>query len=332
MATLGTAYLWGIGGGAINKESVMDAIFNIDPFETPLMNLAPKVPARHTTEEWIEDTLDATASATTTEGRDFSADNLAAPSRKTNITHILGKDIKVSETQVMLDPYGFDNAFMHEVEDGTKEIMRNAEISLFYASGNSASGASATARRMKSLQDFISTNAWHCTDSATLAGGGSVLSAQSLEESTFNTALQKVFEQGGNPSWIFIGPAGKRQFSTFDGQIVSGSTAITLNVNANERQITRAVNTYASDFGPLNVILDRWVPQATATSIVSTALNGHLFGLEIDKVQVAMLRPLRFVEMGRGGDNVRGQLTMEYTLRCITEAAHFRLWGVASRI
>src|SRR5512147_2141329 len=95
----GTVYVYGIAGATVNKPDVMDAMNNVDPYDTPVLNLAPKIPISHVTTEWLEDTLAATSTAGRVEGQAFTQDNLATGSRVTNVTQIFGKHVLISETQ-----------------------------------------------------------------------------------------------------------------------------------------------------------------------------------------------------------------------------------------
>lgn len=337
MADMGSAYVYGIGAGSVNRESVMDLVTNVDPFDTPLLNMAPKVPARHTTEEWLTDTLAATSTAGRGEGAAFAQAAVTAPSRVTNITQIFGKDVLVSETQQAVSPYGFSDTFLYEIMKGTREVMRNIERRLFSVSGGSAAGEATaataqTARVMKSLDDFITTNRWHA-DSTALGGPdtASGASAVCLPESAFNAALELIYTNGGNPGYCFVPPKHKRLISGYAGTITANASAATVQIFATERQIVRSVNSYLSDFGLLNVVLDRWVPQANCTAANNNVNTGRIYFLELPRVQIAFLRPIRFRRLSADGDRVRGQIVGELTLRVLNQKGSGRINGINNR-
>lgn len=340
MADLGSAYVYGLGAGSVNREDVMNAIINVDPFDTPLLNMAPKVPVSHTTVEWLEHTLPATSTAGRPEGQAFTQDTIDAPARRTNITAIFGKHIVVSETQQVVSPYGFSDTFMYEIGRQTKAVMRNIENRLFAASDGSAAGeatsasAAGTARAFKTLQDFITTNRYHCNSSALIGGAGVTASAASLTERAVNSLLQLIYSQGGNPNFLFVPPATKRVISSFDGSISSAAaTKLTLNLNAAEQQISRSINSLLTDFGLVNVVMDRWVPQAAITATNNTNdLDGCLFALELPKIQIGFLRPIRFKKLAEDGDRVRGMVIGELTLKVLAQKAHGRLFGIDNRV
>lgn len=339
MSDIGTVYVYGPSGGNVNREDVFDAIINIDPYDTPLLQMAPKIPISHVTTEWLQDTLTATSTAGRPEGQAFTQDNVASGTRVINVTQIFGKHLIVSETQQAVSPYGFSDTFLYEVMKGTRETMRNIETRLFAASGASASGSGTaatggSARVMKSLQDFITSNRFHAQATAIGGTGSTTASATALEEPLFNTALQLTWENGGNPNWIFVAGPAKRKLSSFSGApavlnpvggaaLTAGPTVYT---EAGANQVGRAVDQYLSDFGLLNVALDRWVPKGGT----GTNQEGVLFAIELPRVQIGWLRPLRFERLAKDGDRVRGMVVGECTLRVLAEKACMKIFGISS--
>jgi len=334
VADFGTSYVYGFTGTAVNREDVVDAIFNIDPFDTPFFQMAPKVPANHTTVEWLEDSLAATATAVRAEGQAFTQDNVVAATRVTNNTQIMGKHFIVSETQQTVNPYGFSNTFLYEAMKASREVMRNFETSFFRTSGGSAAGggtavSAATARAFKSLDDFIVSEKHHA-NSTTIGGGDgtSGASATGIGEANFNTALELIWDNGGNPNWVFTAGPGKRAISAYDGSITAGATALTIRTEASSHAIDRAINVYRSDFGILNVALDRFCPKGGT----GTTLDGAIYILELPRTQIAILRPIRFEQLAKDGDRVRGMTLGELSLKVMNQAAHGRIFGINSAV
>jgi len=330
MSDMGTVYVYGIAGASVNKPDVMDAMNNVDPYDTPLLNLAPKVPISHTTTEWLEDTLTATSTAGRREGESFTQDNLLSGSRVTNVTQIFGKHVLISETQQAVSSYGFTDTFLYEIMKGTREVMRNIESRLLAASGGSATGSgtaatAGSARVMKNVSDFLTTNKFH-VNSTTIGGSDSTsgASATPIGEAEFNGALQLTWENGGNPNWVFVAGPGKRQISGFTGNVIAGGATPTAFIDAGEEQVGRAVNSYLSDFGLQNVALDRWVPKGGT----GTTITGALYGLELPRVQIGFLRPIRFERLAKDGDRVRGMVIGEASLRLLNQKAHYQLFGI----
>jgi hypothetical protein len=332
MADFGTTYLYGPTGASANREDIMAAIFNNDPYDTPYFQLAPKGPASHVQVEWLEDSLAATSTAVRAEGQAFTQDNVVSPARQSNVTQIMGKHFIVSKTQLAVNPIGFSNAFLYEAMKASREVMRNFETSFFRSSGGSAtaSGTSVTgmsARAMKSFDDFLTTEK-HKVSTTTLGGTdfASGTSATTLREVVFNTLIQRLWENGGNPNWVFTAGPGKRTISSYDGTIVAGATTLTINENAASNSIQRVVNSYITDFGLINVALDRWVPKGG----VGTNLNGAIYVLDMPRTQIAILRPVAFERLADDGDRVRGMTLGELSLKVMNEDSHGRLLALSS--
>src|SRR3990172_6508948 len=119
-ATLGSSYLWGPGNATasnvVTREDVLDLVINIDPFDTPFITMAPKTTAQSTLHEWVQDSLDATATATGgaatgtaiggwIEGGDFAERTLSSRNRITNVCQIFRKDNKKNKTKPAINPH-----------------------------------------------------------------------------------------------------------------------------------------------------------------------------------------------------------------------------------
>ena len=268
-----------------------------------------------------------------TEGQTFAADTITSPARVVNVTQIMGKHFVVSKTQLAVNPIGFSNAFLYEAMKASREVMRNFEVSFFRSSGGSASGggvtatAAGTGRVMKSFDDFL-TSEKHKVSSTTLGGAdfASGASATTLREVVFNTLIQRLWENGGNPNWVFTAGPGKRTISSYDGTIVAGASTITINENASSNTIQRAINSYITDFGLINVALDRFVPKGGT----GTNLDGAVYILDMPRTQIAILRPVAFERLADDGDRVRGMTLGELSLKVMNQDSHGRLSALSS--
>lgn len=307
MATAQT-YLFGPGHAGANREDLLDLVTMITPWDTPFFTSAPKTRAYHVTHDWVTDSLAATSTGGTAEGASFSSASLSARSRKTNVTQIFRKDVEVSNTQQAVNPAGVKNEYQYQIQKALKEIARNIESRVFAASGASATGDSTNARVMKNLNDFITTN---------VSSVGTTASSTPLSETDFNNTLEAIYTAGGNPESCYVSPGVKRDVSGFTG-------SNTRNIAASDKRLVAAVDVYDSDFGLIQVVLDRFIPQSTS----NTVLTGRLFFLERAKNRIAFLRPLRHIPMAPVADAVRGMVLTELTLEVLAEDAN----GILARI
>jgi hypothetical protein len=86
-----------------------------------------------------------------------------------------------------------------------------------------------------------------------------------------------------------------------------------------EKKMIAAVDTYDSDFGPINIVLDRWVRQAANTAINHSSLIGRAWFIETPNVRYRMLRPIRHVPLAAVGDATRGMVVGELAVIAINE-------------
>lgn len=306
-----------VAGSAI-REDLLDLITNIDPWDTPFFSSAPKVQARSVLHEWLVDSLSATSTAGAIEGEDFSAATNVARTRLSNQTQIFRKDIAVSDTARAVNPAGVRDEYEYQVMKGLREIARNIESTIWRVAGASATGGEgSTARAMAGFRGFITATGTTGNVSAYGSAGGSVSSTGNI------IALhQVVYQLGGDPDTLYLSPAMKKKF--VDG-ITSTNTVNIRNIAASDKRLTANVDIFESSFGLLAVVPDRFIPQTSATATGSAA---SAFLIERSKARLAMLRPLRHVPIGKGGDSTRGILVTELTLEMLHPSAHGVLFQV----
>lgn len=328
----GNAGVYGFGfaaGAGANREDLLDLITNVDPWDTPWVTQAPKVRAEHVLHEWLTDTLAATSTAGEIEGADWNLTDGAftattRPTRRNNQCQIFRKDIAATETQRAVNPAGFKDAYAYEVQKATKELARNLESRLFVtASTVGATGASATVRTLTPFRGFVTTTA---------AGSGQTVSsiavstnqAGVITTSNFNAALERCYLNGGNPEQVWVSPTIKRQISQFT------APSQNRNIAAIDKQLVNAIDFYFSDFGLKQVIMDRWIPQATNTGTVTGNgdMSGNIWFLERAKNRLAWLRPMAHSLVGKRGDSVAGMILGEVTLEVLNEQANFVITAV----
>lgn len=312
-------------GSGVNREDLLDQITNVDPWDTPWVTQAPKVGANHVYHEWLKDTLGSVDTVGAVEGADYAYESSTTPSREFNISMILRQDIGVTETQRFVNPAGFKDAYAYEIQKATKRLAIKLEKIIFSAT-SSATGASATARQMKNFQDFIITN----TAFAGARGGdatGSATGAGALTVKDFNYMLRTIYASGGNPEQVYVSPIVKQQVSNFS---VSGQTQ-NRNIAAVDRKLISAVDFYDSDFGLIQIVLDRWVPEAantTTATATASDVTGQMFFLQRSMNRLAWLRPMNHFLVGKRGDSVAGIVVGEVTLEVLNEKANGRIRSV----
>jgi hypothetical protein len=109
---------------------------------------------------------------------------------------------------------------------------------------------------------------------------------------------------------LLVTPAQKVVASTFTG-IATRYRDVPANQQA---QIINAADVYVSDFGIIQIVPDRFIPNSDN--------DDTAFLLDTEMAAVAYLRPFQTVELAKTGDADLTQLLVEYTLEVKNEAAH----------
>lgn len=295
-----------------NREDLVDFIANIDPYDTPLTVLIGKTTARSTIHQWQIDDLLAASTTGLVEGADFSLSTIEAPSRVINQCQIFGKDIAVTESQRQENPAGFGDAYTYQLEKGTRETMRNIEKTLM-ADVSATTGASATGRVMKTLEDFITTTVY--TGASYTGVVGDATHAGVFNANDVNRMLNDIWDQGGKTDLIVMNGAYKRQFSAL-------TTSNTRNILAEAKKVVVGVDVYDSDFGLMPIQLNRWATVSSNTASASanaTDVSGRVWFLQRSLLALAAFRPLGHRLMGTRGDSTAGQIRAEMTLEVRNE-------------
>lgn len=282
-----------------NKEDLLDLITNITPTDTPMFSSLAKSKAKATLHEWLTDSLASAAANAEIEGSDAAFGTLTPRVRTGNYAQILRKTFQVSDTQDIVDKAGLEKEYAYQMEKAMKELARDIEYALVNGTGNV--GASATARTLKGVLAWITTNVETGTGTAD----------EALTETMYNNMLQTIYAAGGNPDTTYANAWQKRKIDAF----TAGATKY---VEAADQRLVAAVGVYESSFGVQKIVLDRYM----TTSVVACLQN--------DKWRVAPLRAVKHTPIAKIGSSERGMIEAELTLESLNEAASGKITGLTT--
>lgn len=283
---------------ASRREDLINVVSNISPDKTPLLSGLPMgLSAKQTLHEYPVDSFASSADNAADEGADFTTVDHVQPTRASNNTQIFRDDIRISETEKVVD--GVVNAKSYQINKNLKEHAKDIELA--FMAGSRASGSSGAdgtnARRMTGVINAITTNATTMASNSTLT------------ETIFNDLLELTYESTDEvATHIYTGSKLKRAISGFTG----GSTK---NVESNSKRLTNSVDIYESDFGVHEVRLHRDVP--------SSAAGRTIVGINPEYVRKSWLRPTKITPISKAGDNDRTMIVTEGTLEHRGEATGF---------
>lgn len=275
-----------------NREDLIDIITNISPVDTFVTSSTGSTRATARYHEWQTDSLAAAAANATIEGDTATTAAVVPTVRTGNYCQILRKVFQVTDTQNAVDSAGRSNESAYQTAKNLRELARDIEYALVI-NATAASGASGTARTLKGLLGWISTN------NETGTGTGN----EALTETMLNDNLSTIWAAGGFPSTILCGSFQKRAISNFSTN--------TRNVTASAKELTRAVDVYESDFGTVQVRLHHQI---------NTTAPGSLIVLgDMNLWRKAWLRPVKREELARVSSSERFMIEAELTLESLQE-------------
>jgi hypothetical protein len=294
------------------REDLSNVIYNISPTDTPFMNSVGKTSATAVNHEWQTDSLAAVGTNALVEGAAGSDITVTPTVRLGNLTQISGKTVKISGTLDTVNKAGRKSEKAYQLAKVSSEIKRDMEAALL---GNTvkSNGNSSTARVLGGLQTWLSSNYSGGTDgvAGSLGTTARVTGTDRAFTSTIlNTVIQSTYTAGGAPTLLLVTPAQKVVASTFTGI----ATRFRDVPAAQQAQIVAAADVYVGDFGVLQIVPDRFIPNTDNDDVA--------FLLDPEMAAVAYLRPFQTLELAKTGDAETTQLLVEYTLEVKNQAAH----------
>ena len=217
----------------------------------------------------------------------------------------MDKTVVITGTQESVDKAGRASEIAYQIAKKAKELKRDMESTL--TSNNlEVTGSASAARQLGALGSWVVTNDDLGASGASGAGAGNAAhtngTQRAFTESQLKSVIKSVWNAGGDPSMIMVGPFNKQKLSGFTGN----STRFDAGADAT---LYTSVDVYASDFGQLQVVPNRFSRDRDA------------YVLDMDYWGVAFLRDFSMHELAKTGDSEKRQLLVEATLESRNEAA-----------
>jgi hypothetical protein len=206
-----------------------------------------------------------------------------------NYTQIFHQEIKVSETQRVIDQWGIGDEFDYQAKKAIPSLMRLIEKQLFY--GTVKAGSASTPRAFGGLETYI-------TDNKQDYGA-------SLLQSHFENAVMSAYTDGGTGPWIAA--CYPTHLQTIKGFYDSSAF---LRVDPSQSQVGMVVDEIITPFGNVKLLLDRWA-KSTTIPIIDPQHAGLL-----------TLRPFTQEPLAKTGDSVKGEVVGEFTFCLRQDKAH----------
>jgi hypothetical protein len=296
------------------REELADVIYRIDPTDTPIFSALKKEGARAVYTEWqVQELAAASSSNYQNEGADYSYVNPSATTRLGNYHQISVKAASVSGTLDAVDKAGRDRETAYVKTLKGLELRRDIEKALVVDTAKSSSDP----RKAGSLSTWITNTSLSSTGTASAnpTGDGSDVPSltgtdRAMAITQIDAAMLAAYEDGGKPSIIAMSPTNKQVFSNLSSASVATNQIIT-SANKDAAYIG-AVSLYRSDFGELNVVVDRFMG------------NDRLFLLDTDYASITTLPGRNFTvsDVAPTGDATKFAIIAEWSLKVLAPKAH----------
>ena len=296
-------------GAQANREDLSNAIYNIDPFDTPIFSAIGKRNVKSKQFDWQTESLPAAVTTADEEGWTLSRAAATPTVRQSNVTQINHRDATVTSTQQAVDPAGKKDELAHQMALVSKALKRDMEsIVCGKQPRNDGEDTTPTARNTRALEHWIQTNGtagvgYTFTNATTAITDGAL---RTLTETIFNDTLEECYTNGGEPNLCLVAPAIKRKISAFVGR--TGSQ-----IQIGKAEAVNTVDIYRSDFGDIKIMPSRWVRTRTVLM------------LDPQFARIAYLRPFSSWEPGKIGSADTRVIEVEWGLQVDNERGHAKI-------
>lgn len=318
-----TAVLNSFDVGTGNREDLLDIITNTSPMDTLFLSEFEKVPANNISHEWLIDSLASfgdpangdTDVQATPEGSDASFDALTPRKRLCNLTHIIRRTFDVSDTQRDINTAGIRDEYVYQLRKATMELARFIEFALVHSVRQSQTAAGNSGgvlpRKMDGFYQYAASSDPSCATTLGLDTNeqGTVTTASGnspddcIDDCLLGEHLEAMWEKGAMTDTLWANSAQKRSLSNLT---LNPNSNVRYNINVADRTVINSVDFLQSDFGTQRVYLHRYQRQ------------DRIAAAEINKLRIAVLRPVLAVELAKIGSSTKGMVEWEGTLEVLS--------------
>ena len=311
-----------------NREDLSNAIYNIDPFDTPVMSAIRRRNVKNRIFDWQTENLPIVNPNNAQIEGFVLANAPAQPTiRQNNVTQISERDATVSGTQEESDAAGKGSEMAHQMALASKVLKSDMETILCGRQArNDGNDTGPAARTTEAFSHWVArakdkTGAANAaiapgtvitgvpvlaTDAFAAVAGGSQVS---ITEAMLGDAMQQAYTNGASPTLWIVPPGPKRTISTFVGRS-------TTQVLVGKTEVVSTIDVIATDFGRIKVAPSRWVPVDVGLLI------------DPDYAAVAFFRAFRQYLMARTGDAETRMIVVEWGLEMRNALAHVIFNGI----
>jgi Family of unknown function (DUF5309) len=311
-----------------NREDLSNAIYNIDPFDTPVMSAIRRRNVKNRIFDWQTEFLPLVNLANAQiEGFQLANGPSQPTIRRNNVTQISERDATVSGSQEESDAAGKGSEMAHQMALAAKVLKSDMESILCSRQPrNDGNDTGPTARTTEGFSHWLGRAVDKNSNVAAAVAPGTVItglpvaatdafpapaagSQVTITETMLGDAMQQAYTNGGSPTMWIVPPGPKRTISTFTGRS-------TTQVLVGKTEVVSTIDVIATDFGRIKVAPSRWL-----------AVDIGLL-LDPDYAAVAFFRAFRQFLMARVGDAETRMIVCEWGVEMRNPLAHILFNGI----
>ena len=311
-----------------NREDLSNAIYNIDPFDTPVMSAIRRRNVKNRIFDWQTEFLPLVNLANAqVEGFQLANGPSQPTIRRNNTTQISERDATVSGSQEESDAAGKGSEMAHQMALAAKVLKSDMESILCSRQPrNDGNDTGPTARTTEAFSHWLGRAVDKNSTVAAAVAPGTVTtglpvaatdafaaviagSQVSITEVMLGDAMQQAYTNGGSPTMWIVPPGPKRTISTFTGRSTS-------QVLVGKTEVVSTIDVIATDFGRVKVAPSRWLAPDVGLLI------------DPDYAAVAFFRAFRQLLMARVGDAETRMIVCEWGVEMRNPLAHILFNGI----
>lgn len=284
------------------KLSFANWISNLSPTETPFVSMTGKEAINQTLFQWQTDTL-ATVDPNNAviEGSAAEAPARTSTTVISNVTQILRKVVRVSDTANALANYGRGQELQYQMEKAGKEIKRDLEVALLQ-NGARVDGTGTTARKTAGFSALVAASGVADPDTGAVVhkttATADVITEAELFDLTYNLYLS-----GSNANIIMFHPKHASFFSSLMETPAAGANRMKM-FDGQDTKFNVYVSTIVDPLGQqYKLVPNRWMAE-----------DAVYFFTPSDWTQMVLRAPQR-TKLAKDGSYEKWMIEMEVGLR-----------------
>jgi len=326
-ASANTAQLGDVG---TVLEDIDGYIRRIDPADSPLYNLCRDVDATQVETSWEVEELPTARNEAEEIGAEYADEAASANTLIKNQCQLHIRTGSVSHTSQATATNGGVDDLVREVTKKSLVQRNDIELSLIHNTPYTA-GDTPVAAGLSTYITNTSLGATGVNPAGTGADAATPGTGRTLTLAMITDAMEAAFNDGGRPNIAMMGATLKRVFSGLSGVASNEVNLSANNGRLQEAMLIGSVSSYLTDFGQVDVIVNRHMNGARGGSPAFGTVE-TIYLISPDYIDVAFIPGMkyRYEERAKTGSAYRFALETQACLRVTAPKAHAAVHAVTA--